>query len=117
MKYLKGFTLIEVLIVIVIIAILSSISLISYHKYLKNAVKTHLISDIRHCLQEIAINIQAGESDIPSIVSGCATSEYTESLELVNTNPIEIKATGRILIDEVSCSYNDSTGVIQCDFD
>ena len=117
MKNKRGFTLIEILIVLVIVIILASISLVSYHKYLKNAVQTHLIADIRHCLQEIAINIQAGESDIPAIVSGCPTSEYTERLELVNTNPIEIKATGRILIDEVSCSYNDSTGVINCDFD
>ena len=117
MKCLRAFTLIEVLVVLAIVAILSSMALISYHKYLKNAVKTHLIADIRHCLEEIAINIQAGESDIPAIVSSCPTSEYTERLELVNTNPIEIKATGRILIDEVSCSYNDQTGVINCDFD
>ena len=117
MKTLKAFTLIEILVVIVIIAILSSLSLAFYHKYLKNVVKTHLIADIRHCLQEIAINIQAGESDIPAIVENCPKSEYTESLELVRTNPIEIKATGRVLVGEISCTYNDSTGVVRCDFD
>ena len=117
MKRGGGFSLIEILITVVIIAILSSIAIISYHQYFKNAVKTHLIADIRHCLEEIAINIQAGERDIPSIVSQCPTSEYTESLEVIGTDPIEIKAIGKILIDEVSCTYNDQTGVINCDFD
>ncbi len=117
MKRDGGFTLIEILVTVAIIAILSLLALVSYHQYFKNAVKTHLISDIRHCLQEIAINIQAGERDIPAIVSRCPTSEYTESLELVNTNPIEIKATGKVLIDEISCTYNDLTGAIYCNFD
>lgn len=117
MKQVGGFTLIEVLVVLVIVSILSSLSLFFYQKYHAHAVKTHLISDLRHCLEEIAINVQAGNNDIPEIVKNCPKSKYTQSIELLSTNPIQLKATGKALVKEVSCSYDENVGSVGCNFD
>ncbi len=113
----NGFTLVELLISLSIVGILAVIALVQYHHYFKNVVKTHLIADIRHCLQEIAVNLQFGDIDIQQVVSSCSKSKYTNTIELVSTDPIQLKATGRVLVEEISCSYDEQSGSISCNFD
>jgi len=109
-----GFTLVELLIVIAIITILSALSLFSYYKYTSYAAKIHLVTDIRHCLEKIAISIQEGMEDIASLVNECPKSKYTEEITLVSENPIQLRANTSILGAEIVCVYNENTGQVNC---
>jgi len=110
----RGFTLIELLVVIAIISILSGLAIFSYYKYTSHAAKVHLVSDVRHCLEYIAINLQEGNTDIAGAVNNCPKSEYTDSIELISENPIQLKATTTILGAEMTCIYNETTGAVDC---
>ncbi len=113
----NGFTIIELLVSFSILGILAVIALGQYHQYFKNVVKTHLIADIRHCLQEIAVNLQFGDIDLQQVVSSCSKSKYTNTIELVSTKPLQLRATGKVLVEEISCSYDERSGSVNCDFD
>ena len=117
MRKKEGFTLIELLISLAIVTILGIIALVQYHQYFRSVVKTHLIADIRHCIQEIAINLQLGDVDLQQVVTSCPKSKYTNTIELVGTEPIQLRATGKVLVEEISCSYDAQSGSVSCDFD
>ena len=103
----SGFTLIEILVVLVVILILSAITIYTYYfKYLPEAMKTSLISDIRNCATNIVISGIENNQPLSEVVSNCPRSKYTREIVLESTNPIVIKATSQI--GDIVCLYNDT---------
>ncbi len=111
-KSLKGFTLVELLIVTVIIGILASIAIVQYNKYKVNSVKAQLLSDLRNCINDIARNTQSGNRDLNSIVVNCVKSPNTQSIEIISNTPLKLKASSPI--GPFECEYNENTGRVIC---
>ena len=112
---MKGFSLIELLIALAIISILVGFSIYWGIEYSKEAVKIQTLSDIRNCLDLIAISRQTGkDKTLEEIMRECPKSSYTEEIILESENPIVLKARARALLGEVECSYNEQIGTVQC---
>jgi hypothetical protein len=85
-----------------------------YDKYKKQAIRTALLSDIRNCLGEIASARQTGSSQpLQDVVSNCAKSKFTQSIELESENPIKLKAVANE--ENFSCTYDENNGSVRCD--
>ncbi|MDK2862102.1 MAG: type pilus assembly protein PilA [Thermodesulfobacterium sp.] len=109
----KAFTLIELLVVIAVIAILVGMAIVFYHQYLPKAIRASLLSDIRNCLNQIAISKQEDPSlSTAEIVANCSKSKYTQTLILESETPIKLTATS--VSGDVSCSYNETSSAVSC---
>jgi len=71
---------------------------------------------VRHCLELIAIELQNGNNNIQDVVQSCPKSKYTEAIELVNVEPIKLKAVAKPTIGgQMECEYNPNTGSVECE--
>jgi len=108
--------LVELLIVIAIVLILSSLAIPYFERlYLKNAVRAVVLTDLRNCISLIVSKANAEGIPPSEAVHECAKSEYTDRIELIQQNPIVLKAVGRLNVGELSCVYSEATGSISCD--
>jgi prepilin-type N-terminal cleavage/methylation domain-containing protein len=110
----SGFTIIELLFVIAIIGILAYLSYFLYLKYKTAAANAQLISDLRNCIETIAIYVDTyGESLNETVQEYCVKSPYTKDIIVVSSNPLVLKAISAV--SNMTCTYNSTTGQVVCD--
>lgn len=75
-KYMKGFTLIELMIVVVIVAILASVAIPSYTDYVKKARRTEArvaLMSISAAMEKFLLLNNAYPADIATLINGAGT--------------------------------------------
>lgn len=112
-SYLKGFSIIELLVVSSIVGILIAASLLILFTYIKVSIRVSVVSDLRNCITQIASYTQAGSYDLQQLVDSCTKGKYTDAITLESVSPLVIKAVSSE--GELSCIYSETTGEVICD--
>jgi prepilin-type N-terminal cleavage/methylation domain-containing protein len=108
-KYLRGFTLVELLVVIAIIGLLSTISVISLTNMRKQGRDAKRVADIQTLVKTLVMYQSLNSSQFPISVGECLAPDTSVGLELLNKN-----ATKFIPVDPLTPATYRDMGPTSC---
>lgn len=105
-KMMKGFTLVEIMIVVAIIAILAAVAIPNFVSYRKQSQATACVSNLKQ-LQAAMEQYKMGHTDTPTLAALCGT----EDGKLIKATPVCPAGGTYTLADpEPTCSIGNTLG-------